>query len=61
MSTFKQIPQTSSRSAAIRDRLSQDFEDRGGRFSRHRTRQSQQQMYRSTGHGMYKHFYLFYF
>lgn len=49
-----QVPPSFSRSA-MRDRIVQDFEDRGvGRFSRHRVRQTHQQhqhTYRSTGMG----------
>lgn len=50
-----QVPQ-SSRSANIRERLTQDFDERGGssggRFARYRMRQNQhQQTYRSTGMG----------
>ena len=53
----RQLPQVPhvSRNAAIRDRLMQDFEERGvsgGRFARHRGRSSHHQTtYRSTGMG----------
>lgn len=51
----RQLPQVPhmSRNAAIRERLIQDFEERsGGRFGRHRGRQSHHQAtYRSTGMG----------
>lgn len=67
-----QVPHSSSRST-LRDRLAQDFEERGGggggggngggsdggRFSRHRGRQSHhhQQTYRSTGMGGWERHY----
>lgn len=55
-----QIPQGTNR-ANIRDRLAQDFEERGvGRFSRYRTRQTHhphQQTYRSTGLGGWERHY----
>uniref|UniRef100_A0A8W7PNK0 C2 domain-containing protein n=1 Tax=Anopheles coluzzii TaxID=1518534 RepID=A0A8W7PNK0_ANOCL len=51
----RQLPQVPhmSRNAAIRERFIQDFEERsGGRFARHRGRQSHHQpTYRSTGMG----------
>ncbi|XP_037808542.1 uncharacterized protein LOC119601591 isoform X9 [Lucilia sericata] len=58
------VPQT-SRSAMIRDRLGQEFDDRltsgnggGGRFGRHRTRQPHHQpLYRSTGGGGWERHY----
>lgn len=63
---LQQVPQT-SRSAMIRDRLGQDFDDRltsgnggggGGRFGRHRTRQPHHQpLYRSTGGGGWERHY----
>ncbi|KAH8343727.1 hypothetical protein KR059_006462 [Drosophila kikkawai] len=55
-----QVPQT-SRSAMLRDRLGQDFDERlasGGRFGRHRTRQPHHQAtYRSTGMGGWERHY----
>lgn len=55
-----QVPHTTSRSA-LRERLVQDFEERGvGRFSRHRARQTHhqhQQTYRSTGMGGWERHY----
>lgn len=46
-----QVPQ-SSRSANLRERLNQDFDERSGRFARYRMRQGQHpQTYRSTGMG----------
>lgn len=61
-----QVPHSSSRST-LRDRLAQDFEDRGGngggsdggRYGRHRGRQSHhhQQTYRSTGMGGWERHY----
>lgn len=46
-----QVPQ-SSRSANLRERLNQDFDERSGRFARYRMRPGQhQQTYRSTGGG----------
>lgn len=55
-----QVPHTTSR-AALRERLVQDFEERGvGRFSRHRGRQAHhqhQQTYRSTGMGGWERHY----
>lgn len=46
-----QVPQ-SSRSANLRERLNQDFDERSGRFARYRMRQGQHpQTYRSTGLG----------
>ncbi|KRG00626.1 regulating synaptic membrane exocytosis protein 2 isoform X12 [Drosophila mojavensis] len=55
-----QVPQT-SRSAMLRDRLGQDFDERlasGSRFGRHRTRQPHHQAtYRSTGMGGWERHY----
>ncbi|XP_050316653.1 uncharacterized protein LOC126750905 isoform X9 [Bactrocera neohumeralis] len=54
-----QVPQT-SRSAMLRDRLGQEFDERpgGGRFGRHRTRQIHHQAtYRSTGMGGWERHY----
>ncbi|XP_017469883.1 PREDICTED: uncharacterized protein LOC108361698 isoform X3 [Rhagoletis zephyria] len=54
-----QVPQT-SRSAMLRDRLGQEFDERpgGGRFGRHRTRQMHHQAtYRSTGMGGWERHY----
>ncbi|KRF83120.1 uncharacterized protein Dvir_GJ23976, isoform P [Drosophila virilis] len=55
-----QVPQ-SSRSAMLRDRLGQDFDERlasGSRFGRHRTRQPHHQAtYRSTGMGGWERHY----
>ncbi|XP_037945619.1 uncharacterized protein LOC119678050 isoform X2 [Teleopsis dalmanni] len=54
-----QVPQT-SRSAMLRDRLGQEFDERiaGSRFSRHRTRQPHHQAtYRSTGMGGWERHY----
>lgn len=46
-----QVPQL-SRSANLRERLNQDFDERSGRFARYRMRQGQHpQTYRSTGMG----------
>ncbi|XP_058822018.1 regulating synaptic membrane exocytosis protein 2 isoform X1 [Topomyia yanbarensis] len=57
----RQLPQVPhvSRNAAMRDRFIQDFEDRsGGRFARHRGRQSHHQpTYRSTGMGGWERHY----
>lgn len=69
----RQLPQippgsSSSNRAILRDRLTQDFEERGmgggnggGRFSRYRTRQAHhphhQQTYRSTGMGGWERHY----
>ncbi|XP_061391215.1 regulating synaptic membrane exocytosis protein 2-like isoform X2 [Musca vetustissima] len=55
------VPQT-SRSAMIRDRLGQEFDERlssgNGRFGRHRTRQPHHQpLYRSTGGGGWERHY----
>lgn len=56
-----QVPHTSNSRSALRDRLAQDFEERGvGRFSRHRARQphhQHQQTYRSTGMGGWERHY----
>ncbi|XP_061499752.1 regulating synaptic membrane exocytosis protein 2 isoform X5 [Anopheles gambiae] len=57
----RQLPQVPhmSRNAAIRERFIQDFEERsGGRFARHRGRQSHHQpTYRSTGMGGWERHY----
>ncbi|XP_046869587.1 uncharacterized protein LOC6648132 isoform X1 [Drosophila willistoni] len=56
-----QVPGQSSRSAMLRDRLGQDFDERlagGSRFGRHRTRQPHHQAtYRSTGMGGWERHY----
>ncbi|KAJ6635288.1 Regulating synaptic membrane exocytosis protein 2, partial [Pseudolycoriella hygida] len=56
-----QVPHTSNTRSALRERLAQDFEERGvGRFSRHRARQTHhqhQQTYRSTGMGGWERHY----
>lgn len=56
-----QVPHTSNSRSALRERLVQDFEERGvGRFSRHRARQTHhqhQQTYRSTGMGGWERHY----